>query len=188
MSQRKGVAIGALAELYGRKLSVASVKLFVMAAAGLTDEQFECAAGSMAQKSKFMPTPAELIELARNDGVSYEAKATLAFEELDEALTRNKPSLMSPLVAAVARQLGGFQCLREMPLKEFATWKRKDFLAAYLAIAKESPERLLAISGPRSELARALAADIKKIPSREDIAKEEVANRKKLQALPQLKP
>lgn len=180
MSQRKAIAIGALAELYGRKLTEASIKMFVMASAGITDEQFERAAATIAQRSKFMPTPAEIIELARNDGVSYEAKAELAFEELERALDANKPSLMSPLTAAVSRQLGGFQALYATPLKDFRVWKRKDFLSTYVTLAKENPERLQAITGPQSEIAKALTSDLRRIPSRTDIADEESANRKRL--------
>ena len=180
MSKRKKIAIIALAELFGRKLTDASVNLFVLAAGGLSDEQFERAAATIAQRSKFMPTPAELIELAKSDGVGYAAKAQLAFEELEHALSQNKPSLMSPLTAAVARQIGGFQQLWSMDLSEFGTWKRKDFLAAYETLIKENPERVAAIAGPNSELSKGLLTTL---PSREQIAEEEAENRKKLLTL-----
>lgn len=179
MSKRKKIAIVALAELFGRKLTDASLNLFVMAAGGLSDDQFERAAATVAQRSKFMPTPAELIELAKSDGVGYAAKAQLAFEELETALASNKPSLMSPLVAAVARQIGGFQNLYAMDLKEFGTWKRKDFLAAYETLIKENPDRVAAIAGPQSEISKGLLS-LKTLPSREQIAETEAENRRKL--------
>lgn len=180
MSKRKKIAIVALAELFGRKLTEASVNLFVLASGGLTDEQFERAAAVVAQKSKFMPTPAELIEIASSDGVGYAAKAQLAFEELNEALAQNKPSLMSPLVAAICRQIGGFQILRAMDLNEFNTWKRKDFLASYETLIRENPQRVAAIAGPDSELSKGLLTTL---PSREEIAAVENENRQKLLAL-----
>ena len=180
MSQRKVIALGAMAELYRRELSEATVRMYVAASQQLSNDEFEQAIASLCSRSRFMPTPAELIEYTRTGGLSYEAQAHLAFEELDSALTKNRPSLMSPLVAAIARQIGGFQALREMNLDEFKTWKRKDFIAAHTTLSQENPNRVAALAGPSSEIGQALLG-LKKIPSREDCEKLEAKNRKRLQ-------
>ncbi len=181
MSEAKLNAVTALAEMFGRKMTRPAVKLYVAALNCLDDKQVERAAVTAAEGRKFMPTPSELIELARTGGVSYEAQAAVSWEELERALNANQPSLMSPITAAVARQLGGFASLREIPLKEFSTWKRKDFLASYTTLSKENPERLAAITGPSSEIAKAL--QLNRIETREQLEQRQEENRKKLLAL-----
>ena len=156
------------------------LEVYAMALSDLSDDQLKLAVATLARTTKFMPSPAEIIEAATTSGISYEAQAALAFEELDQALGANTPSMMSPAVAAVARQIGGFQRLREIPLDDFNTWKRKDFISIYVTLAKENPGRLAAIAGPRSELSVAFASCLKRIPSKEDIALEEDENRKKI--------
>lgn len=180
MSERKENAIIAMAELLRHKLSAAAVRMFVAASAELTDDQFERAAAIVSTRSRFFPAPCDLIEIAKTSGVSYEAQAALAFEQLDNALTQNRPSLLSPITAAVARQIGGFQVLHAMPLSEFRTWKRRDFLATYGTLAKENPQRLAALAGPGSAIG---AAMLQRVPSRDEIAAEEHANRQKLLAI-----
>ena len=181
MSKTKLDIITALAETFGRKLSEPALKLYIAALGGLSDEQATRAATVAVQSCKFMPAAAELIELAKTGGVSYEAQALIAFDELDKALSENKPSLMSPLTRAVSRSLGDWGDLREMPLKEFATWKRKDFIAAYTALVRENPERIAALAGPNSDIAQALVEGmIRRLPTREENAKTEDANRQKL--------
>ncbi len=182
MSRRKLDVVVALAEMYHRELTEASIRLYVAGLSGLTDEQVEQAAGLAATKSKFMAAPVELIELARNQGVSYESQALLAYEELDRALSANRPDQMGTATAAVVRSIGGFDLLRQTPLSELNTWKRKEFIAAYLSLTKEDPDRLAALAGPGS----GIAIGFKAMPTREDIEKIEDQNRQKLASLPSL--
>jgi len=182
MSKIKIQLATALAESFGRTLSEPALKLYVSALGGISDEAATNAAKICMQKCKFFPAASELIELATTGGVTYEAQALLAFEQLEVALNQNKPSLMPPLVAAVVRQLGGFDVLAAMPLPEFSTWKRKEFIAAYATLAKENPDRVAAIAGPRSEIAEALFTP-KRISSREDDRAIEDKNRKSLMDL-----
>jgi hypothetical protein len=183
MSKTKIDIVTALAEAFGRNLSEPAAKLYIAALSGITDAEAKEACTIAVQRCKFFPAAAELIEFVRTGGVSYEAQAVIAFEQLDDALSANKPSTMSPLVAAVTRQLGGFALLHAMPLSELNTWKRKEFIAAYSAILRENPERLAALASPGSDIARALM-DSKRIPNREETAAIEDKNRKLLQQLP----
>lgn len=179
MSKAKIDIVTALAETFGRTLTAAAVKLYVSALAGITDQDATKAASIAVQRCKFFPAASELLELARTSGVGFEAQAMVAFEQLEAALNANRPSMMPPLVAAIANQLGGFGYLRDMPVSEFTTWKRKEFLAAYTTIAKENPERLAAIGGPTSGIALAL----KKVPDRAEISAEEETNRRVILSL-----
>lgn len=175
--------ITALAETFGRKLSAPAAKLYIVALAGLSDEEATRAATVAVQTCKFFPAAAELIELARTGGVGYETQALLAFEELNAALSQDKPSMLSPLTAAVARTLGTWGDLRDLALTEFHTWKRKDFIAAFISLARENPQRVAALAGPTSEIGAALASAIKRVTSREDEAAIEKKNRQQLQSL-----
>jgi hypothetical protein len=182
MSDVKIDIVVALAETYGRTLSDAAAMLYVAALSGLSDQDAQRAASIAVQRSKFFPSAAELIELASTGGVGFEAQAMVAFEQLEVALNQNKPSAMPPLVAAIVNQLGGFELLRTMPLADFNTWKRKDFLSAHATLCRENPERLAALAGPHSEIAGAL--ELKRVPQRHEIAATEESNRQKILALP----
>lgn len=184
MSKTKIDIVTALAETFGRTLSVPAAKLYVQALGGISDDDARRAVSIAVQRCKFFPSASELIEYAKTDCVGYEAKALLAFEELELALGSNKPSAMSPVTAAICNQLGGFALLRDMPIDQFNTWKRKDFISAHVTLSKENPERLLAIAGPRSDIAQAFGASLNRLPSREETQAIEDKNRKLLQNLP----
>jgi len=177
MSKAKIDIVTALAEAFGRNLSEPAAKLYIAALSGITDEQAKAACAVAVQRCKFFPSAAELIEFANTGGVSYESQALIAFEQLDDALTANKPSLMPPLVSAVVKQLGGFDELRTLPLSQLNTWKRKEFIAAYTSLARDNPDRVAALAGPTSEIAQAI---LKRISGDSDRAAIEDANRRKL--------
>jgi len=121
--------------------------------------------------SPFMPRPGQLRKLALDNGVSPEAEAIIEWHELDAALGRYFPKAvngrwvstdgsdmgLSPMCVAVAKSIGGFMRLKDMPLSELDTWKRKEFIAAYVALRK-NPDRLIALAGPKSEIGSALLA------------------------------
>jgi hypothetical protein len=181
MSKAKIDIVTAMAEAYGRCLSEPAAKLYVMALNGISDAEASRAAAIAIQRSKFFPAASELLELARTGGVSYEAQAELAFEELNAALYANKPSLMSPLVTAVVNQLGGFTTLRDLPLDEFNRWKRREFTTVYATLLRENPERVAALAGPRSELGTALGERLRL--KKPDTAAIEDKNRKLMENL-----
>lgn len=176
------IALGALAELFSRQLSKASLQMAVAAVSSLTDEETERAAALAASKCKFMPAPAELIELARTGGASYEARANIAFDELTAALRNYHPDGMQKLptaTQAVVRTLGGWETLGQTPLSDLYTWKRKEFLRTYTTLLREDPERLAALASGHS----GLIAGFKTLPSRADLEKIEAENRRQLQYL-----
>lgn len=175
--------VAMLCEAYGRTPTKATYMAYEAGLSGLDRQQIKSAClASLQQSRKFMPTPGELRELATTGGVTYESQAILAFEKLESALNENKPSLMPPLVSAVVRQLGGFDVLAAMPLSEFNTWKRKEFIAAFVSLAKENPERLAVLAGPTSEIGKALFEPMR-IPNREETRAIEDKNRQAILSL-----
>ncbi len=170
-------AVGVLAATFSVEADAMLIEAYSIGLRSLTPAEIEQATAVAMQQCKWMPKPVEIIEFART-GSSYEIQAVIAFEELDYALLRNEPSMMSPLVAAIARQLGGFQLLREIPTETFFAFKRKDFLAAHVTLSKENPDRLAAITGPQSDIVKAMK--LKLIETREQLRLREEANRQKL--------
>ena len=171
--------VGILGATFGVEADALLIEAYSLGLSGLVASEIEYATGVAIQRCKWMPKPAELIEFSRTRGVSCEAQAAIAFEELDSALARNQPETMSPIVAALCRQLGGFHHLRtNTSNSEFYVWKKKEFLAAFISLSRENPERLLAISGEQSEIVKALR--LKQIESREQLKQREEANRQKL--------
>jgi hypothetical protein len=183
MSRTKIDIVTALAETFGRKLSEPALKLYVAALCDLSDSEASRAAATATQRSKFFPTPSELIELSRTGGVSYEAQAVVAFQELEAALNASKPSVLSPLAQVVVRQLGGFQSLLTQPLERFYTWTRKDFCQIYATMARENPNQLCRLGSAGAEIAGALLDGRLKLIGREDTKAIEDGNRLKIAQL-----
>ena len=171
-------AVSVLAATFAVEADAMLTEAYSIGLRSLTPAEIEQATGVALQQSKWMPKPCELIEYAQTRGTSYEVQAVVAFEELDRALHWNEPKSLSPLVAAITRQIGGFAALREIPINEFFTWKRKDFLAAHIVLSKENPDRLSAITSEQSELVQAL--QLKRVETREQLQEREQANRQKL--------
>ena len=167
---------------FGRKPDAEILEAYARALRCLDDQQLARAFQAAIERGGAHPlSAAELLQLGRQGPDDADARALLAFEELERALDANKPSLMSPATAAVARSLGGFDVLWRTPIDEFNRWKRKDFLEAYATLVRTKPERLEALAAPNSELAVAF----KKLPTRAEPAQLERQNR---QAVKQHQP
>lgn len=163
---------------FGRKPDTEIVAAYGMALRSLSDEQLVRAFRLAMEVGGAHPlSAAQLLELGRHGNRDdADAQALLAFEELERALDENRPSLMSPATAAVARSIGDFESLRTMPLAEFRTWRRRDFLAAYAELVRTRPERLTALAGMHSDIAVAFET----LPSREETERIEQDNRERL--------
>ena len=55
-------------------------------------------------------------------------------------------------------------------------------LAAFTALSRENPQRVAAIAGPSSDIAKALVGELKRLPSREETKRIEDKNRERLLA------
>ncbi len=137
----------ALAAAKGRELDEAALLGYELGLDGLSVQDIERAVRRSLRESKFMPSPAELRELA---GVlSPEQRAELAFAALDEACKRYGPyrsvKFDDPLINAIVRALGGWVRACELDFEEFHKWYRRDFVRAYKSFCTSG------VSGPSTE-------------------------------------
>ncbi len=90
--------------------------------------------------SKFMPTVAELREIAGSGQLTLADRAQKAWVAFESAVMRigsyRSVCFDDPIVNAVVRSLGGWVGCCQRPESEFDTFLRKDFIAAYQSLAK----------------------------------------------------
>lgn len=136
--QRKGLAVGALAEMFGRRLTDAALDMYVAALEGIPAEAIERAAQEMASTGDAFPPPARLREAAGDARPAD--RATLAFAALERAIGEvgyyKSPNFDDPLINATVRMLGGWERVCEMPGEEFDKWYRKEFERTYQTLSR----------------------------------------------------
>ncbi len=141
--QRKAIAVVALAETFGRNISEAGVKMYVSALEGISADAVENAVRQAAVSCRAMPPPVELRELAGE--VKYSDRAELAFQALKEACSRigafKSPDFDDRIINATVRNMGGWQRACEMPVSEFDTWYRKEFVRIYEVFCRVGARR-----------------------------------------------
>jgi hypothetical protein len=127
--ERTAQAIVALCEAFNRKASPAMIAAYAMGLQGLGPDLIERACRLALQRSRFMPVPAELREMAITDGRDYGTVAEAAFRVLQRA---------------AVRRLGGWQRVAGTSREGFDVWLRKDFVEAYTRIIRDGcqPEEL----------------------------------------------
>jgi len=129
------VAVGVLAEAFGRKVSEKTLQAYEWGLDGLTVQQIQRAAARAIRECKFFPVPAELRELAGEGNA--ESRALTAWEEFSRAVTRigayRNPDFSNSTINATVRSLGGWEYVCSLTIEEFDKWLRKDFLKTYEA-------------------------------------------------------
>jgi hypothetical protein len=137
---RKTAAVLALAELFNRQLSEAALRLYVAALGDIAQEAIEAAVVAAGSSCKFMPSPAELRELAGCGGIRPEDRAALAWEAFSRAVvelgTYKSPDFDDPIINATCRMLGGWERCCGLPVEEFDKWLRHDFLKTYAGLMR----------------------------------------------------
>lgn len=132
------MAVGALAEAFNRQASDAMVRAYAIGLEGLTAQQIESAAAAALRSCRFMPTPAELRELAGEIRVSDRAEIAWAAFERAVRIQGGYRSVCfdDPAINATVISLGGWKSCCEMPAKEFDQFLRPKFLKAYEAAVR----------------------------------------------------
>ena len=137
------VAVGAMAEVFGRQATEATVRAYQMGLEGLTVEQVGQAAKRALQSSRFMPSPAELREFAGESPVSD--RAVIAWDALQRARGRfgywHSVCFDDPAINAAVRSLGGWERLPERFEQESEPFLRKEFERAYGTYARRGITR-----------------------------------------------
>lgn len=140
-------AVAMLCEAFNRKPTDATFAAYEIGLNGISEDGVERAAAVALQRCKFMPTPAELRELAGTGGGSFEAMAERAWQQFTEAVRCLGPdksvNFQDGVINAVIRHHGGWQRVCDLPRDEFDKWLRKDFIATYVRLCRDGcPEEL----------------------------------------------
>lgn len=129
--------LGALAASFGREADEATCMAYEI---GLSDLPLASCRNAMVRamrECRFMPSPAELRELA---GVQKpKDRAVLAWEALDAAIVEHgyyrSVDFDDPVINATVRNLGGWERVCDLPAEEYSKWFRKEFERVYASLA-----------------------------------------------------
>jgi hypothetical protein len=128
--------VAALAEAFGREASPATHLGYWLGLQDLPIEAIRLAVSSALRRCKFMPSPAELREMA-GEGDS-KSRAQAAWLELEETVRvvggYRSVDFEDRTINAAVRSLGGWERICLLSAEEFDKWLRKDFLACYEAL------------------------------------------------------
>ena len=135
-------AVSAVAVAVGREVDVPLLQVYTIGLSDLPAADLERATAAAIRQCKFMPSPAELRELAgvhvpRLDGGKSAALA--AWSQLQHA--RSVHYLASAVefedlaITATVRSLGGWERLLGLPDEQFEVWLKKEFLELYPVMA-----------------------------------------------------
>lgn len=128
--------VTALAAAFGRETEKATFVAYMIGLEDLPLTAINTAIGRAIRECKFMPSPAELRELA---GVQKpRERAVLAWEALDNAVAEQgyyrSVDFDDPFINATVRNLGGWERVCEMEGEEYSKWFRKEFERVYAAL------------------------------------------------------
>lgn len=126
-----------LAEAFSRQCTQATFRAYELGLDGLPLERIETAVRIALQTCKFMPSPAELRELAGE--MRLAERAIHAWSAFDRAVVSHTSyrtvDFDDPLINATCRSLGGWEFCCQMESREFDTFLREKFLKTYQALA-----------------------------------------------------
>lgn len=137
MTETLIACVTVLAETFNRKVTETLVQAYSLGLRGLSDEQINEATATALASSRFMPSPAELRELAGQARVSD--RAELAWLALEGAMRTCGPyksvDFDDRTINAVVRSLGGWQQMFEVESKDWEFYRGK-FLKSYEALSR----------------------------------------------------
>lgn len=129
--------VAIMGETWNRKISGSTIDAYVFGLSDLEDEKVKGAVMRAIRESKFMPSPAELRELA---GVSSHEDAGLqAWTKVVDAIGRYgsyRHIDFGPFANAAIRSMGGWPELCAKTGEELDVWARKAFISAYASFAR----------------------------------------------------
>lgn len=118
---------------FGREMSeVVQAEYYRHLKDRMTSEEFIQAAERVFFEDEFFPTPKQLLEKVKPDARS---QAVMDWDELWEAIARNRPENLSEIGRKALRSVGGRSVVGYTNLDKIP-WVKKDFLEAYEIYAK----------------------------------------------------
>lgn len=160
--EKIAAAIGTLCEAYNRKPTPLTFKAYEIALEDVSDYQLDIAATHFLKASgKFMPTPGEIRTFARSGGVSFEARADIAWNEFDRAVAHHggdhSVSFADGVINATVNVLGGWILCCDKTGDDYFVWLQKQFKETYVRMCERSniaPDLLSPLTG-RIQIANA---------------------------------
>jgi hypothetical protein len=133
-SETVASCVALLAETFGKVASATRIEAYAIGLSGLSDEHVKAATQAALRSSKFMPSPAELRELAGE--AKPEDAAERAWSQFSDAVTRYGPYktlfFEDCVISAVVRSFGGLEVVIEYTDEEWQFFRAR-FLKAYAA-------------------------------------------------------
>lgn len=136
--------VGLLCESFARKPTSATFLAYTIGLDGVSDAALDAAATRVLRSpGQFMPSPGQLRQLALTGGVTFEARADMAWLEFDAAVGKfggdYSVTFEDGIINATARMLGGWvQCCEKVGDAYFV-WLQKQFKETYIRMC-QSPD------------------------------------------------
>lgn len=126
-----------LAEAFGKVTSVGTFRAYELGLRGLSSDQIKAATQKALETCRFMPAPAELLEMVFIRTEDRAAKAWLVFEAavVQHGYIRTV-QFDDPVINATIRALGGWEHCCGMPTTEFDTFLQKRFQETYCSLSR----------------------------------------------------
>lgn len=130
--------IAALARTFGRDADEATFTGYELGLSDVPLDRIQQAVVRAIRERKFMPTVAELRELAGE--LTADVRAVKAWDAFQRAVVRHgsykSVDFDDPVINATVRNQGGWERVCGLPVSEFDKWLRKDFERCYTALCQ----------------------------------------------------
>lgn len=130
--------IAAMARTFSRDADEATFTGYELGLSDVPLDRIKQAVVRAIRELKFMPTVAELRELAGE--LTADVRAVKAWDAFQKAVVRHgyykSVDFDDPVINATVRNLGGWERVCDLPASEFDKWFRKDFERCYKAFCQ----------------------------------------------------
>lgn len=130
--------VTALARTFGRDADEATFTGYELGLSDVPIDRLKMAVVRAIRERKFMPTVAELRELAGE--LTPDVRAVKAWDAFQNAVVAHGSYVSvdfdDPVINATVRNLGGWERVCDLPVSEFDKWLRKDFDRVYKALCQ----------------------------------------------------
>lgn len=131
-----GAAVALLAEAFNREATEVTYRAYIAGLEGLSVEQIVAGVNRALRECKFMPSPAEIRELSGE--LKAQDRAVKAWTAFEAAVMEHggyrTVDFDDVVINATVRNLGGWEFVCDMSVREFENFLREKFLKAYTSL------------------------------------------------------
>jgi Domain of unknown function (DUF6475) len=136
-----GECVGLLAGSYRIEVDALLLEAYRIGLDGLTPQQIRAATAKVLQSGgEFMPRPGQLRQFGLTGGVSFEARADVAWHEFDRAVASHggdhSVSFADGLINATVNLLGGWILCCDKSGDDYFVWLQKSFQETYVRLCQ----------------------------------------------------